>query len=512
MMSSVEREGRRSGLACLALSLLLVAEVLALAWFQSPGERFTRYIGNDSGVDLSMQDLIARGFRPTVDFACAYGLLPLLLNRIWYGIAGLTPGAYRLEVVLGTCVIAWGMARVAVSRRVGWPGIALIALAMPDILFPTNFTIVHVLEPALLVHALAEQSRGRRSSSLALATAACFVKPSMAYVYGACLLACIAAASRGLPWKDRLRAILPAAIVGGGLALILSGFYGVGAVLGTLVPSRGAEIYRLAGFGFFRGIGRQFWILPDAGLRDYFRYEVGFWLIGSVGLVAGGLVALIRLARGGLDPERARDAEIVACCATLHAIFVTCFFAHRTSWTYYFPILILGLAVLGKGGRGRVAFAGMLAVLLLVNDRSKLVATAMERRAASPSGETLGLWSTPDERAEWRQVLDLSRGHRPVLLGLVEGSVPLAPKFAGPIAAYLCPGLTLPIEVRRKADQIASAEVIVVMVDPDWVGFRFWPELAGALDGCDRVLDGQTFRVYRRSRPPRPISAAGDPP
>ena len=99
------------------LALLLIVEVVALAFVHSPAERFIRYIGFDSGVDLTMQDLLARGFRPTVDFACAYGLLPLLINRAWYGIAGLTPGAYRAEVVLGTCLTAWGMARFA--RRAG---------------------------------------------------------------------------------------------------------------------------------------------------------------------------------------------------------------------------------------------------------------------------------------------------------------------------------------------------------------------------------------------------------
>ena len=180
-----------------AFALLLMAEVVALALFQSPAERFVRYIAFDSGVDLTMQDLMARGYRPTVDFGCAYGLLPLLVNRAWYGIAGLTPGAYRAEVVLGTCLTAWGMARFAGARRVGPAGLALIALSMPDVLFSTYNTSVHVFEPALLVHGLAEQARGRRGTALAFATAACFVKPSLGYVYGLVLLICILLAAKG---------------------------------------------------------------------------------------------------------------------------------------------------------------------------------------------------------------------------------------------------------------------------------------------------------------------------
>lgn len=176
---------------------LLMALVIALGVLQSPAERLVRYLGYDSGVDLTMQNLLARGYRPTIDFAIAYGLLPLLINKAWYAIAGLTPSAFRVEVLLVTCVTAWGMARFASARQVGPAGSALIVLAIPDVLFPSYSTVVHVLEPALLVHGLVEQARGRRGTALALATAALFVKPSMAYVYGFCLLVAIVAASRG---------------------------------------------------------------------------------------------------------------------------------------------------------------------------------------------------------------------------------------------------------------------------------------------------------------------------
>ena len=48
----------------------------------------------------------------------AHSLSPVL-HRAGYAAAGLTPGAYRAEAVLGTCVTAWGMARFAAARRVG---------------------------------------------------------------------------------------------------------------------------------------------------------------------------------------------------------------------------------------------------------------------------------------------------------------------------------------------------------------------------------------------------------
>ena len=75
----------------LGLTILLTALVLVLSYVQSPAERFFRFIAFDSGVDLTMQNLMARGFRPNVDFGCIYGLLPLLINRAWYSLFGLTP-------------------------------------------------------------------------------------------------------------------------------------------------------------------------------------------------------------------------------------------------------------------------------------------------------------------------------------------------------------------------------------------------------------------------------------
>jgi hypothetical protein len=378
----------------------------------------------------------------------------------------------------------------------------LIVLAIPDVLFPSYSTIVHVLEPALLVHGLAEQAKGRRGSALALATAACFVKPAMGYFFGLLLLISIVAASKGQGRSYWLRSLGPAAIVGAVLALIVAAVFGVAPTLEMLFPVKGAAVYRLGRYGFFQGVGSEFWALPGTGIWRYFRYEVGFWILGSLWLAAGGLVALARLISGATANEQARADEIVVCCAALHIVFVTCLFGQRMTWTYYFTILILGLAAMGKGSRTRVWVSCFLAILLLVNDRSKLVNTYRERSVGSPTALTLGLWATPAERSEWRTVLELTEGQVPVLLSGVDASVPLTPRFAPPVAGYFCPGLTLPVEIRRKVDQLSAARMVVTTLPSHGEGFDYWPELAAALDGCELIFEGGTFRVYRRIRPP----------
>jgi hypothetical protein len=323
----------------------------------------------------------------------------------------------------------------------------------------------------------------------------------MGYVYGFFLLICIAGAFKGQGRSYWLRSLGPAAAVAGLLAVFLAGSYGTGPLVESLIPSKGSAAYRLARYGFFHGIGREFWAWPRAGVWSYFRYEVGFWLLGSVSLVWGGLAALMRMMRGQSTADEARDDEIVACCAALHVVFVTCFFGHRMSWTYYFTILILGLTVRCKGSRMRVVAAWCLVALLLVSDRSKLLVTYREWSTAAPSPETIGLWATPAERAEWRTVLEVCEGREAVLLAAFDGSLPVVPRFAPPVAAYLCPGITLPVEARRKADQLSSAETIVAVVPREWEGFTYWPQFAAALDGRELMFEGSTFRVYRRIRP-----------
>jgi hypothetical protein len=468
--------------------------------FQAPFMTLVRFVTMDSGGELAIQDLLSRGFRPAVDFGYPYGLLPLLIGRAWYGLAGLSPWAFRVEVTACMLVSAWGLARFAAYRRVPAAGQALIALAVPDLLFVTNVTLVQVMEQALLIHALAEQARGRRGAALAWLTACCFVKPSLAYVQG--LFVTIAAVAACLK-ADRpawARSFAPPLVTAALLAAILSASFGPLALARTLVPSAGMAIYRASNYGFFHGVGRQFWSLPDAGLRDYFRYEVGFWLLGTAFLACGGLASLVRPLRSTPGGQGVGDEGVVVTCAAVHLVFVLFLFGHRTTWVYSLPALVLGLASLTGRGRWWKMFVWFLAVCLLVNDRSKAVEVLRLRRTDSASPSTFGLWATPGMRQEWERVRELTRGRRAVLFATCEGGAVLEPGFAPPVGGYLIPGNMIPAEVRRKAEQLAGASVIVSDRPPGWEGFSLWPELAAALDGCELVLEGHLVRIYRRRR------------
>ncbi len=241
------------------LTIILIVEVLVVAAFQSPLVRFDRFAIFDSGGELAIQDLIRRGYRPGIDFGYLYGLLPLLIGRIWYGLAGLSPQTFRVQVMACTILMVWGMARFAVHSRIGLVGVVLIALAIPDLLLVTYIGLVQTLEQALLVNALAEQARGRRGTALALLTGCCFVKPSLAVVQGFAVLIAIVADSRRGGRTTYTHALGPALFTAGIIASLLTVTFGPLPLYRTILPWTGMAVYQHAGFGFFRGIGRNFW-------------------------------------------------------------------------------------------------------------------------------------------------------------------------------------------------------------------------------------------------------------
>ena len=163
------------------------AETLAYAIFRLP-----TYLGfdanafGDRGDFLSISYLVAHGSRPAIDFGYHWGLVPIMLARFWFALFGATLQANEAIMVVCALLVAIGIARMAAALRLGTLGIVLLVVALP-FAFPT-FTLTYALEAALLSNALAEQAAQKRSTALALATEACFVKPSMAYIYGFVLL------------------------------------------------------------------------------------------------------------------------------------------------------------------------------------------------------------------------------------------------------------------------------------------------------------------------------------
>ena len=112
----------------LLLFILLATEILAIDFFRLPETMsFDSYAFCDNGANLTLQYLIAHGLNPTIDFGYHYGLLPILVGRIWFAVAGLTPIAYQILIVIFDLAIVSAVARIAAHLRFNATSLALTA-------------------------------------------------------------------------------------------------------------------------------------------------------------------------------------------------------------------------------------------------------------------------------------------------------------------------------------------------------------------------------------------------
>ena len=499
------------------LGCLFGVETLAYAIFRLPTDLgFDANAFGDRGDFLSISYLVAHGSRPAIDFGYHWGLVPIMLARFWFALFGATVQANEAIMVVCALLVAIGIARMAAALRLGTLGIVLLVVALP-FAFPT-FTLTYALEAALLSNALAEQAAQRRSTALALATAACFVNPSMAFLYGFVLLLGLLwesrqphhndvsadnAADSSIDWSNVSRTVTPAAITGALLIVILSAVYGPLALAKTILPLAGMAAHRNQASGFFHGVGRDFWYQPRLGLPYYLFSVVGFWIAATLWLIVAGLRAGRRLlsARRGRDIFRAAD-EFILTCAILHVTFVTVFFGSEVSWRYYCYILVMGVAATSIRDPQSARLAGLLAVMALLGNVSHFAQIAGQWRTTAPSPVTAGMWASSEEVQEWEQVQRAIDGHRALLLTAMGCGPLLSAHFEPPFANHFTPGELMPDQLARLMLQIDGAQRIVVVVSSGFGNMLvWWPDIQHALDSHELLWKGESFAVYGARKP-----------
>ncbi len=498
------------------LVALLCADVILIAALSIPEIlSFNFWMFSDQGANLIVQFLAAQGLRPALDFGYNYGVLPLMIGRLWFAIFGATPTSCAAALLLCGVAAAWGLARFASSLRLGWAGILLLVIAMPFAVPPGYPSIAHALEAALLCNGLAEQAAGKRERALALATAACFAKAGMGYVYGFILLLFIVtdlrrrevSLARGL-WRAAIPSIVTAAL----LALILSALSGPAAVLHTLLPISGMREYRALNFGFFRD-GRNFWHPPGVRIGYYAGTVAGFWIVASLWLFTCGLRSALASLHGALHRVAGiLSDEMIITCALLHAAFIGLLFGNSFSWFYYSYILVMGVAATTALGSFATAAVWGLAVIAIVGLKTTAISGYRQWKTTRPAAETAGLWATNDEREEWTHVMGLvsaaaAQGHRAVMLEQAGCPDLTFDGFAPPVTAYLWPGIATPGDMQRKIAQLDSATMVVLPVmKPLYQDFPGeFPEFVRVLD--DRFVPlwtGSYFAIYVTRSPSLP--------
>jgi hypothetical protein len=487
------------------LFVLLAAEKLLFWLLQLKTSLSFSDLGfGDAGANFTMHYLSGLGLRPALDFGYLYGLLPLLIGRFWFGLFGPTPMSLAVLALVCRLVVVWSIARIAVRYSVGIPAIAFVVVALPYAVGVfTGLNIAHHLEAALLSVALAEQAYGRRSTALALATAACFTKPSLGYVYGLLLLIFIFA---DLRQRNRVsageiaRSLVPAALTGLLLISILALVYGAGSVVATLYPRTGFAVYRASNFGLF-GEGRTFFHPPGANWRWYIGNPTGLWLLGSIWLLGNAVFSGWRI----LSTRQATlEDEMILTCGLLHVAFVMLAFGNGGSWIYYSQVWLIGIELTGSRRTSFVTSVFIVFTFLgLLSYRASLPSSIAFWRTSVSGPDTAGLWASPEERGEWDQAERIADGHRAALLIELGAGGLLLRGFEEPVAASLFPGGATSGELERQAQQLKDASVIVVGLQhtENYRVLLHYPEMGRALEGTRRVFHGKYFDVYVRDAP-----------
>ena len=487
--------------------MLLAIEIIAIDFLKRPDiMAFDRYAFCDTGANLTLQRLVSDGLRPTVDFGYHYGLLPILIGKCWFAIAGLTPNAYQALMVVCDLLVAAAIAKIATALRFGAISLALTVITLELAMQASYPSAAQGLEAALLSWALAEQSAGDKRGALVFATAAAFTKPSMGYVYSVLLIAFACRSLRGEKVVRRLlHVIAPAAVASIVIASVLAASYGPYALVHTVLPLEGAVAYRALHYGFFNGAGRDFWDPRDLPWFVYLVDASGFWIAGTIFLICSGGLALLSLATDKNEPEfEVRRNEIIVTCAILHVAFISLFFGNRSSWIYYAYLLTIGVAASAGVGaiQRRVTF--FLCLLGIMAWTDIVFPELQSWHTRQRDAVTAGLWAPSDEREEWQEVLDAVHSQRASILDTKGAVELLVPGFEEPLNLYLDPALMVPADIQRKVEQISNAQMVVVPVGGIEVcsGIPAAPEFDTALKSFDLRMRGKFFDVYQRPNPP----------
>ena len=497
----------RLRLALRHLVLIFLAESMALEVLALPLKlSFESYLLRDQASTLNWYYLLSRGYQINIDFGYQYGLLSLLLGKIWFAFFPATNLSILPLFITLNALAAIGIARFASYAKVGSVGLVLLIMALPIALQPQN---TYYLESVFLTHGLAEHARGKRAAALALATASCFGKPAMGYFYGLVLIILIGLELRrrgDLNGRSLAAQIAPAAATALGLAVLLSLSFGVYTLASTILPLRGAETYRLLHFGLFAGSSRFLWYFPGVRIGYYFGTPTAFWIAGSLTLMACGVLALAYELTPSRAPRALLTYEIVLTCAALHVMFVTIFYGSFSSWTYYAFILIMGLAVASGWSSAWATVTIGLIILASIGNFTFLRSSYRGWRFTAPSSETAGLWAATDERNEWLHVESLVAGGKTTLLVPLCGGELIARFLEKPVSAVLVPGISVDEEVHRKAAQIAHVDFVVrptslaLGSSPNDV-VSWFPRLERSLADFRLVWSGKYFQVYGRVGP-----------
>ena len=231
----------------------------------------------------------------------------------------------------------------------------------------------------------------------------------MGYFYVALLLGFVVLdfASRSRLNLNSLRRLLsPALITALALGAIRAWCMAVCRFRGPFADRRNESLQGAALWLF--AAGSHFWHFPGVHIGYYAGTVAGFWVLGTVWLIANGATALWRIfSEPWGDTGIRKDSEIVLSCAAMHLAFVLFFFGNPFSWLYYSYVLVFGIAATSAGQTTtRHVVVWGLALIALVGEKTYLYDSTTRSLASAPEPATAEFWrprmSVRSGKRSWR--------------------------------------------------------------------------------------------------------------
>ena len=498
---------RWTGALAFGLGLLAIFVVrVTLEWPMALG--FSNFAFKDTGSFRYVNSLLEMGLRPSVDFGFSYGMLGLLVQRIYFDLFG--TGHWTTlgfaGVYLALILVFWWL----LAREFGFSWLNFVILfGLYEMIVGLQFsgpTPAHDLQRALLVYSLWLALKGRLRLALVLAGLAALAIPSLPIILIGLLSVTIVLEWWQTPqrtFRNLTAQFAPAVIVYVLGVLTFVVIFGWGSALPSLLPTQGMALYHAMNYGFFAkyglASGRPFWHPEHPNIAYYLYTKAGIWLFCSALLAIFGVVSLVQMIRN----RRASGVPlfIFLCCA-LHLFFIFYAFGGPFSSVYYEFILVSGVLAgvsgLTKGGL-RVVLCCVILVFGLLSNHKDLSNRRLPWKAWHRSAETAGLYAPDDFRREWTPIVNLASSQNLLLLSYGTGASMDFPQVKTPRSWFLLRGIVLRPEDAYVLDQIKKSAVVVEYIAAPTLYIDEDAGWQAALAQFPVRLKGIHFRVWMRN-------------
>jgi hypothetical protein len=420
----------------------------------------------DPGSGLVADRLVVRGFAPAIDFGYYHGLLPLMLDRLWFTIFGTGPQAYiafRAVIAILSLIVFFLLFRCVQAPRI----IYVMSCAAIPFVFFYRPSLNHDLAALGIAASLLLLLKQRYGAAGAAALLSAFCHPSLGYVMFAAVAITGAVAAWG-SFPRLLRTALSMAIWSVGVLLVYFAastlfFQSARPFLKTLLPLGGSAVRQHYHWSFLDG-GLTFIHPAGSNWKYLVGSTAGSYLLFNLILIVTAIALFCfwrryRLMTGAV--------VLFGCCFAIHAIYVLFVYGVPPTWAYDAYLLVLGLAAV-PFARARHWLGVAMTAALLIGGYSTWSAS----RQLYPQARVGGLWIEEPLAADLAAIQQRQPEGKPYVWSMAGALSAIDAQVQSPQRWFVVPGANPPAELARLKSELLAKPVLFLYGaggDPDYL-------------------------------------------